>query len=153
MEFLKTVLVAFLLGGLIALGSTYQPPGKLEIAFNNYSFEDVLEEGILKHKPDPSYKWLVINITVRNNTSNDIRLSWITDKFQFVANNGNTYDMQLVVSNIPGELPTLLPPKDQRTGDIYFHVPEGIDVNTGRLIFHMYGEKSRTGSLDKLPQK
>lgn len=138
---------------LLLLAGCLSSPYKMSFVFNSYSFEDSLIDGYLEYKPDPGYKWLVISVTAKNNTKKDQTLNWFLDKFEFVTKNGNVFDMQLTFNSIPGCLPTSYPPQDQRTGDIYFHVPEGTDVTSSRLIFKGYGENTRSAKLTDLPKK
>jgi hypothetical protein len=131
------------------LGSLY----KMSFVFNNYTFKDVLTDGYSEYRPDPGYKWLVINVTAKNNTKKDQSLNWFMDKFEFITANGNAFDMKLLYEGITGELPRAYPPQESRTGDIYFHVPEGTSVNASRITFKGYNESIRSAKLTNLPAK
>ena len=75
------------------------------------------------------------------------------DKFEFITANGNAFDMKLLYEGITGELPRAYPPQESRTGDIYFHVPEGTSVNASRITFKGYNESIRSAKLTNLPAK
>ena len=135
------------------IGGGILTPKTWTVSANHYELRDVIRDGYLEYRPDAGYIWLAINMTLRNNTKAERGLNWFMDAFELVSSTSNSYTTQLNYNSIPGQLPTFYPPGETRTGDIYFHVPLGTDVNVGKLLFRPYQESIATITLTNLPQK
>ena len=140
-----------LLALLLVTGCVKQPTWTVTV--NNYTTKSQVESQYSTYTPDPGYTWLVLDVSVHNNSRQEKTLNEFLNTFQVVTANSYVYEWQLLFNNIAGQLPTFFPPKETRTGEIYFHVPVGVDVGSSKLVLKPYGETAIVIELKNVPAK
>jgi len=95
----------------------------------------------------------VLDVSVHNNSRQEKTLNEFLNTFQVVTAKGYVYEWQLLFNSIIGQLSTFYPPKETRTGELYFHVPVGFDVGSSKLVLKPYGESAIVIELKNVAAK
>lgn len=124
------------------------------VTANKYALRSSVKDAFYgSYKPDDGYAWLVITLTMRNNSKADKCLSWLQDDFTFVSSNGNQYGDRLVLNTPVNQLPACYGPEQAKSGDIFFEVPSAMNVGAGRLLFRPQGGSTVTLTLNGIPHE
>lgn len=154
----KSITVGLLLIALLVSGCVGgSPKGTMWSAkVNNYRITNGIPSGVSgDYEPDPGYEWLVFNVSVSNLTqeSQSLDLIFVGNGFEFIAPNGNKYKMGLTLLGPVGSLPEYYKAQQTQSGEIYFEVPMGTDIQKGTLIFKaLENSKDTIFDLTKIPK-
>lgn len=149
---LVVLALAVTISGCVGGGGPVTPKLQWSLVPNHYYWQDSLElfppENIID-----GYRFLVVNVSLHNTSKEEKHLIG-SSEFFFIAEGGNSYEVISQFFTPDDRLPTVYPPQDYRTGNLYFQVPANADVTAGKLMFTPFlSGQSIVVKLINLPHK
>lgn len=151
-KIMRRMRIGILLLGLLLVAGCMKAP-TWTVTVNNYTTKSQVESQYSTYTPDPGYTWLVLDVSVHNNSRQEKTLNEFLNTFQVVTANSYVYEWQLLFNSIVGQLPTFYPPKETRTGELYFHVPVSTVASTSKLVLKPFDESAIVIELKNVPAK
>lgn len=86
----------------------------------------------------PNYAWVVVDLTVRNDTGSPRIIDWSRDEI-YLRLGSAIYRNTLCYSTPAGRLPTYYAPGETRSGYVFFEVPDFPDLRNMQMVVALRG--------------
>lgn len=116
-------------------GSIFGPPWYCVVRDWDMVASVTSESGYTTYYPDPGYAWLVLGVTITNNSAVNASINPFMEEFTWFAYGLGQFEWQLLWNSPEGGLTREFQPYQAKSGDLFFMVPATVSPTSGRLIW------------------